>query len=137
MSKQNEKDQKKELKILLLVDSWVGKTSIFQRYFENKYKENSSATVGVDFLTKEVKYKNEKYIIYIFEKAGQESFKSIISSYYNMSDYFFVVFDLTNENSLISIPNWIQQINDAKKNPKYIILGNKDDLKKFQIRWKN
>ena len=133
MSKQNEKAQAKELKILLLGDSGVGKTSIFQRYFEKKYKDNLSATVGVDFVTKEVKYKNDKYIIHIFDTAGQERFKSITSSYYNLSDYFFVVFDLTNENSLIAIPNWIQELKETKENPKYIILGNKDDLKNIQI----
>ena len=133
MSKQNEKAQTKELKILLLGDSGVGKTSIFQRYLEKKYKDNLSATVGVDFVTKEVKYKNDKYIIHIFDTAGQERFKSITSSYYNLSDYFFVVFDLTNENSLIAISNWIQELKETKENPKYIILGNKDDLKNIQI----
>ena len=50
-----------------------------------------------------------------------------------MSDYYFVVFDLTNKNSLDSIPDWLQQLKKEKENPRYIILGNKDDLKKNQI----
>ena len=50
-----------------------------------------------------------------------------------MGDGIFLVFDLTNQNSLNSIPQWIESINEKVKNKKFIILGNKDDLKRNQI----
>ena len=133
MDKQIKKEERKEIKILLLGDSGVGKTSIFHRYFKKQFEENKTATVGADILTKEITYKNESYKIHIFDTAGQERFRSITSSYFHMSDYYFVVFDLTNKNSLDSIPDWLQQLKKEKENPKYIILGNKDDIKKNQI----
>ena len=133
MDKQNKKEERKEIKILLLGDSGVGKTSIFHRYFKKQFEENKTATVGADILTKEITYKNESYKIHIFDTAGQERFRSITSSYFHMSDYYFVVFDLTNKNSLDSIPDWLQQLKKEKENPRYIILGNKDDIKKNQI----
>lgn len=133
MDKQNKKEKRKEIKILLLGDSGVGKTSIFHRYCKKQFEENKTATVGADILTKEITYKNESYKIHILDTAGQERFRSITSSYFHMSDYYFVVFDLTNKNSLDSIPDWLQQLKKEKENPKYIILGNKDDLKKNQI----
>ena len=133
MDKQNKKEKRKEIKILLLGDSGVGKTSIFHRYVKKQFEENKTATVGADILTKEITYKNESYKIHIFDTAGQERFRSITSSYFHMSDYYFVVFDLTNKNSLDSIPDWLQQLKKEKENPRYIILGNKDDLKKNQI----
>ena len=133
MDKQNKKEKRKEIKILLLGDSGVGKTSIFHRYVKKQFEENKTATVGADILTKEITYKNESYKIHIFDTAGQERFRSITSSYFHMSDYYFVVFDLTNKNSLDSIPDWLQQLKKEKENPKYIILGNKDDIKKNQI----
>ena len=133
MDKQNKKEKRKEIKILLLGDSGVGKTSIFHRYCKKQFEENKTATVGADILTKEITYKNESYKIHIFDTAGQERFRSITSSYFHMSDYYFVIFDLTNKNSLDSIPDWLQQLKKEKENPKYIILGNKDDIKKNQI----
>ena len=133
MDKQNKSLEKKELKILLLGDSGVGKTSIFHRYLKKKFEENLTATIGADIITKEITYKNEPYKIHIFDTAGQERFRSITTSYFHMSDYYFVVFDLTNKNSLDSIPHWLKQLKKEKENPKYIILGNKDDIKKNQI----
>ena len=133
MKKENIKPKKNEIKILLLGDTGVGKTSIFKRYLENKYEGNKTATVGVDFSTRNFKYKNENYIIQIFDTAGQERFKGITKSYFHMSEYYFVVFDLTNKNSLDAIPSWLELLKEEKENPKYIILGNKDDLKNKQI----
>ena len=133
MKKENIKPKKNEIKILLLGDTGVGKTSIFKRYLENKYEGNKTATVGVDFSTRDFKYKNENYIIQVFDTAGQERFKGITKSYFHMSEYYFVVFDLTNKNSLDAIPSWLELLKEEKENPKYIILGNKDDLKNKQI----
>ena len=133
MEKGKIKDKKNEIKILLLGDSGVGKTSIFRKYLENKYEGNKTATVGVDLVTKNYNYKNENYTIQLFDTAGQERFKGITKSYFHMSDYYFVVFDLTNKISLDSIPGWLELLKEEKENPKYIILGNKDDLKKNQI----
>ena len=133
MKKENIKVKKNEIKILLLGDSGVGKTSIFRKYLENKYEGSKTATVGVDLVTKNFKHKNENYIIQLFDTAGQERFKGITKSYFHMSDYYFVVFDLTNKISLDSIPGWLELLKEEKENPKYIILGNKDDLKKNQI----
>ena len=133
MEKGKIKDKKNEIKILLLGDSGVGKTSIFRKYLENKYEGNKTSTVGVDLVTKDFKYKDENYTIHLFDTAGQERFKGISKSYFHMSDYYFVVFDLTNKISLDSIPGWLELLKEENENPKYIILGNKDDLKKNQI----
>ena len=77
---------------------------------------------------KNIKYNNKDYLIKIFDTAGQERFKSMITPYFHMADGFFIVFDLTNKSSLDSVYQWIELINENNKNPKFIILGNKDDL---------
>ena len=125
------KDDKKieEIKILLLGDSGVGKTSIFKRYTNYEFKGNYNSSIGVDFQTKIIDRKKKKYKLHIFDTAGQERFRSITKSYFTMGDYFFVVFDLTNQYSLNSIPVWIEQIIEIKENPFFIVLGNKKDLK--------
>ena len=133
MSQSDEENKNKVIKILLLGDSNVGKTSIFNRYYTNKFKGNYSSSIGVDFQTKNYNYKDKNYSVHIFDTAGQERFRSITESYYHMGDGIFLVFDLTNQNSLNSIPQWIESINEKVKNKKFIILGNKDDLKRNQI----
>ena len=133
MKKETIKGKNKEVKILLLGDSGVGKTSIFKRYIKDEYEGNKTATVGVEFSTKDFIYKNENYKIQLLDTAGQERFRGITKSYYHMGDYYFIVFDLTNKNSLDSLSTWLESLKDEKENPKFIILGNKDDLKNNQI----
>ena len=133
MNQQKENNLDKSFKIVLVGDTGVGKTSIFLKYHKNTINGNHITTVSIDFEVKNVKYKNKNYSIKIFDTAGQERFKSMISPYFHMADGFFVVFDLTNKNSLDSVSQWLELINDKKKDAKYIILGNKDDLENNKL----
>ena len=117
------------IKILLLGDTYVGKTTIFQRFCDATVDKNSISTIGVEFKVKNYKYNNKDYQIQLFDTAGQERFKSITEAYYRMGDAFFFVFDLTNQDSLNALDDWINKVNETIENPLYIILGNKDDLK--------
>ena len=117
-----------QYKIVLLGDTNVGKTTIFTRYIHDKVDKNVGSTIGVDFEVKSFTYKKKKYKIKLFDTAGQERFRTITQAYFHMGDAFLIVFDLTNENSLISIHEWIQSVQDAVDNCTFIILGNKSDL---------
>ena len=124
-------DAPKEIRILLLGESNSGKTKLFNQFIYGKeYKEHN--TIGVDFETKIMEYKNKKYKIRLFDTAGQERFQSITQSYYLLGDGFFVVFDLTNEHSLNRIQYFVESLKECVENPKIIILGiiceNKDKL---------
>ena len=119
----------KEYKILLLGESNVGKTTIFNRYIFDRLDKNQGSTIGVDFEAKNFKYKNQTYSIKLFDTAGQERFQSITKAYYHMGDGFLIVFDLTNENSLKAIGDWISSLKEDKKEFKFLIIGNKNDLK--------
>ncbi len=119
----------KEYKILLLGESNVGKTTIFNRYIFDRLDKNQGSTIGVDFEAKNFKYKNQVYSIKLFDTAGQERFQSITKAYYHMGDGFLIVFDLTNENSLKAIGDWISSLKEDKKEFKFLIIGNKNDLK--------
>ncbi len=121
------------IKLLLLGDTNVGKTSIFERFIKGTFAENKSASIGIDFETNILKYKNTNYTIDLYDIPGQERFRSIVPSYYRIVEGFFIVFDLTNENSLNSIQYWVDSIKEHLQEPKFIILGNKDDLKDKKI----
>ena len=123
-----QKEQPEEIKLLLLGESSVGKTSIFNRYIYDKMDKNISSSIGVDFETKIIKYRNKKYKIRLFDTAGQERFQSITHSYYHLGDGFLIVFDLTNEHSLNMIQNWIESLQENVEDCKFFIIGNKCDL---------
>ena len=110
----------KELKILLLGSSDSKKTEIFRKIIDHSH--NSS--IGVDFQIKNIKYKNQIYSIQLFDSAGLERFRSIRASYYHMCEGFFVVFNLSSENSLNYIKDDIDSLKEYIENPKIIILGN-------------
>ena len=125
----SKKDAPEQIKLIFLGETGVGKTSIFTRYIKGKFDENRIASIGVDFETKPLKYKGKSYIIQLFDTAGQERFRSIINGYYNMAKGIFIVFDLTNENSLNSIDYWVNNVKENNQEGKIVILGNKSDLK--------
>lgn len=127
--KKNPDDPQIEYKLLLIGESNVGKTTIFNKYIFNRLDKNASSTIGVDFEAKNFSYKKKKYSIKLFDTAGQERFHSVTKAYFHMGDAYIIVFDLTNENSLKEIPNWINALKEEKEDPKFIIIGNKNDLK--------
>ena len=130
---ESKKEGLKEIKVLLFGNSGVGKTSIFRRYYEDKFDGNYNSSIGIDFQTKTIKHNNKPYSIQLFDTAGQERFRSITSSYFRMAEYFLLVFDLTNKNTLNSIPDWIESLKEHIDKPKYMILGNKSDLERNRI----
>ena len=114
--KKNEKEKLIEYKIILIGDTNSNKTKIFNKMMK-------PSTIGVDFETKIITYKNKKYSVKLFDTSGQERFRSITKSYFHMGDGFFIVFDLSNEQSLESVEEWINSIKEDIQNPKIVILG--------------
>ena len=113
----------KKIKIILLGDAGVGKSAIFRRFIYNQFQENTyMSTIGADFEIKTIKYKKQNYRVGLFDTAGEERFRSITKSYYQMANACFIIFDLSNENSLKGINFWIDSIKETSENIKFIIL---------------
>ena len=103
-------------KLVVTGDSGVGKTSLVQQFTRpnNTFDKIHQATIGVDFGIRiaDIKYDNQIYKIksQIWDTAGQEAFRSIISSYYRNSAGIILVFDITNKKSFESISYWLSKI---------------------------
>ena len=105
MSSNNE--IKLTIRLLLLGDSSVGKTSILNKYIANKFIENNIATLGVEYMDKTVDYNNFKIKLQIWDTSGEEKYRSITKSYYKNAEGLLVIFDITNEESFNHVKNWI------------------------------
>ena len=121
-----------KVEILFLGDTDSGKTEMIERFVHRNIDLEYTASVGIDY-EKTIKYKNKEYNIQFHDTSGQERFRSLTTSYYHMANGFFVVFDLTKENSLLSARDWIKSIEDKIEEPKIIILGNKNESKEKKI----
>ena len=121
------------VKLLLLGDSSVGKTSIIIKYISNKFMDTNIATLGVDYMDKTVDYNNLKVFLQIWDTSGEEKFRSITRNFYRNADGLLVVFDLTKKESYDHIRSWINEAKENNDKLKTILIGNKLDLKDERI----
>ena len=121
------------LKLLLLGDSSVGKTSILLKYISNKFDESSISTVGVDYMDKIIDYNKFKIKLQIWDTSGEEKFRTITKNFYRNADGLLVVFDLTKKESYDHIKSWINEAKENNDKLKTILIGNKLDLKDERI----
>jgi small GTP-binding protein len=119
------------VKIILIGDANVGKTTYYNKLIGNEYYY-PSPTIGVDYMRLYKEYNGNKITINLWDTAGQEKFMSIITSYFNNVAGIILMFDLSRYETYINLQNWINLINEENTcNHKHLILiiGNKCDLK--------
>jgi len=116
-------------KLILIGNSGVGKSCILQRYMKHTFQETYKCTIGVDFLMKSLIINGKTVKLQLWDTAGQEKYKSMVSSYYRGANVALIIFDLTNHISFDALPSWIE--NYYKNGPEQkniILIGNKKDL---------
>ena len=116
-------------KIVLVGDASVGKTNIMSKYLKNEFHEDSKATVGVEFGSKQFTVEGHKIKAQIWDTAGQERYKAMTSAYFKGAKGAFIVYDITSKSSFESVDRWLNDLRvSADKNLTVIIIGNKCDL---------
>ena len=119
----------KKIKILLLGNTSVGKTSFILKYANNYFQEEYLSSIGIDFIVKEIIIKDIKYKLILYDTAGQERFKSLSLNVLKNADGVILIYDITDVKSFQSISEWIKNVKEMKRNNfPMILLGNKIDL---------
>ena len=114
-------------KIIFVGDDGTGKTSIINRIIVNPFNESYETSIGIDFMSKNIKFKGKTIKIQIWDSAGTEKYKGLIPSYIRYSSIVFIVYDISNRSSFENVPNWIKFVKDIE-NTNLVICGNKIDL---------
>uniref|UniRef100_A0A1A8RQU6 RAB31, member RAS oncogene family n=1 Tax=Nothobranchius rachovii TaxID=451742 RepID=A0A1A8RQU6_9TELE len=119
----------RELKVCLLGDTGVGKSSIVCRFVQDHFDHNISPTIGASFLTKTVPCGNELHKFLIWDTAGQERFHSLAPMYYRGSAAAVIVYDITKLDSFQTLKKWVKELKEhGPEDIVVAIAGNKNDL---------
>ena len=117
-------------KVVIVGDSGVGKTNLIGRYLKNEYKQDTKATVGVEFGEKKYDINGLKIKAQLWDTAGQERYKAITSMYYKGAKGSLIVFDLSSKPTFVNAEKWYNEIKKATDpSINLILVGNKSDLK--------
>ena len=124
------------IKVVLLGESGVGKTSIIMRYITNLFNPRQLATQGASYVSKVIEVKkNQKIKFELWDTAGEEKYRAIARVFYQNSSVCILVYDITRKASFDEIKNfWINEIkqhlqDDASK----IIFKNKINFNFFSL----
>lgn len=116
------------IKLLMLGDSGVGKTSLVLRYCEDTFNPSLLSTLGIDFKTKMIELEELITKLQVWDTAGQEKFRAITTSYFKGSHAVMLVYDCTDRDTFHNIGKWTRQIKDhGDLNTNIILVGNKAD----------
>ena len=121
------------LKVIILGDSGVGKTSLMNQYVNKKFNAQYKATIGADFLTKEVTVDDRLVTMQIWDTAGQERFQSLGVAFYRGADSCVLVFDVVQPKTFDNLDSWRDEflIQAGPRDPDnfpFVVLGNKVDV---------
>ncbi|XP_052190638.1 ras-related protein Rab7-like [Diospyros lotus] len=121
------------LKVIVLGDSGVGKTSLMNRYVYKRFTQHYKATIGADFTTKELDIDGKSVTLQIWDTAGQERFHSLGAAFYRGADCCVLVYDVNVLKTFETLQIWHHEFllqtnpSDPDSFP-FVLLGNKLDV---------
>jgi small GTP-binding protein len=119
------------LKITLLGEPAVGKTSIINRFINGAFDGAYSATIGFSFLARTITVNSEPCVLNVWDTSGSERYRSVAPTYYRGSDACLLVYDLSRPATLQALAYWYEEFASFAGGGASVpvaLLGNKADL---------
>ncbi len=130
-----EKDEDVLVKVVLLGDAAVGKTSLRRRWMGERFEDHYLMTIGADFSVKSMKInfggKSISFKFQVWDLAGQVRFQVVREGYYKGAHGAILMYDITNVESFQNVPNWVYELwnNSGRGVTPFIFVANKIDLR--------
>jgi len=122
------------VKILIIGDSAVGKSSTINKFCEGLFSHTHIATIGIDFKIKTIDVQGKKVKMQIWDTAGQEKYKSIVQTFYKGAMGIMIVYSCGDRKSFANVEGWMSQINDnTAPDIVKVLVGNKSDLEDREV----
>ncbi|XP_034942329.1 ras-related protein Rab-24-like [Chelonus insularis] len=119
-----------DLKVVLLGNSEVGKTSLLERYVNERFNESMAYqnTIGAAYAAKNVEVDDKTITLGIWDTAGTERYNAMVRIYYRDAKAAIVCYDITNQASFNRARVWIQELRSQEEECKIYLCATKKDL---------
>ena len=117
----------RSIKVIILGDSYVGKSSIINRLINNKFTDLPN-TLSIEYHTYITSVNDFTLRMQLWDTAGQEKFNSLISNYYKGTEVAIFVYSIDKEDSFKNVQRWFNNLKDNTEKSENILLGNKKDI---------
>lgn len=121
-----------QLKLILLGDSGVGKSSLLHRYMDKPFNPDIKCTINTDMKIKSFNIDSSTSAqITIWDTCGQEKYRSLTNNFFRDAHGIILMYDVCDRRSFNSLDGWLNEINKHtfKEDVSIILCGNKTDLK--------
>ena len=116
-------------KVIIIGDSFVGKSCLANKAVKNIFDTSYSATLGFDCFSFFVKIDKKIIKLQIWDTCGQEIYQSLITNFYRNSSLALMVYGINNRASFEHIDIWMKEIKrNSNPDAKIFLIGNKSDL---------
>ena len=130
-----ENNVKKDIKIILLGETGVGKTNLINVFFGLKFEDQIDSTLASYCNEGKFNYNNESYNYAIWDTAGQEKFRAISKLFIRDAQIILIVYSIINRKTFEQVNFWLNFVKENVENNTYILglVANKIDLYEHQI----
>jgi len=118
------------LKLCLLGDGAVGKTSLVRRFVFDVFDDKYLMSFGTKVVKKSVKVGEADLNLVIWDILGQKTQDALHAAYYKGASGALAVCDFTRPETMKNLRSWLGNFRAVVGNMPIIILGNKSDLEK-------
>ncbi|PGG97666.1 septum-promoting GTP-binding protein 1 [Helicocarpus griseus UAMH5409] len=115
------------IKVGMVGDAQIGKTSLMVKYVEGSWDEDYIQTLGVNFMEKTISIRNTEITFSIWDLGGQREFVNMLPLVCNDAVAILFMFDLTRKSTLNSIKEWYRQGRGFNKTAIPFLIGTKYD----------
>eukprot|EP00050_Salpingoeca_kvevrii_P007586 m.297198 g.297198 ORF g.297198 m.297198 type:complete len:198 (-) comp13558_c0_seq1:143-736(-) len=124
----------REIKLCLLGDAGVGKSSIVTRFVSDSFNPHLESTIGASFMSKTITVDGKSFKYQIWDTAGQEKYRGLAPMYYRGAAAAIIVYDITDSRTFTTLKKWVAEL--RQMGPQELVLaiaGNKCDLPNRQV----
>ncbi|MHA1309721.1 MAG: Rab family GTPase [Candidatus Helarchaeota archaeon] len=115
-------------KMVLFGNEKVGKTSLVERFINNRFIEDYLYNLGYNIYEKIISYQKYLISLMIYDIGGQEKFDVVRKIYARGADTAFIIYDITNKKSFNNLKKWRDDLYKYAGIIPFMIIGNKIDL---------
>ncbi|XP_070196201.1 ras-related protein Rab-23-like [Littorina saxatilis] len=128
MGEMREEEVEVAVKVVVVGNGAVGKSSMIQRYCKGIFTKDYKKTIGVDFLERQIEVGGEDVRLMLWDTAGQEEFDAITKAYYRGAQACVLAFSTVDRDSFDAVETWKRKVEDEVGEIAMVIVQNKIDL---------